>query len=456
MSLGGPRMNSRLALTQRLRQYFRVGMPLKFLHLLLLVLPVSGFGQTPLKVGLCDLIRDPQKYSRQWVEVRAAVNIGFENFTLRSAGCGGSSFSGIWLTYGGDEPTPITSTVNDRMRKPGIVMKVDEIPVPLDRNSDLELFKERLVAQRVAAPDGSSCGGDCHLYNVIATFIGLFMAAPTDKNGKWNGGYGHLGCCHLLAIRRVADVEAVRTEIPAGGRFTCSKETWEMDQSQATEALRHRSCSDMADCRKAVGEQFRIVADHWGDNEDLSKGMAHNFLNGAPTWRSADQLTTYLLEGHYTDKKRGTGRLLGATAARTFCKPIEPPYPQTTLISCRNLFSDFYVSEKSAGAQDHTQKNTHWVGDPETIAPQALEHAAKSWNVTLLPGLTLKECDKPVVDKGNQFTWCSWTEPTSMQSFFVGITRSHLKHAANSAAYSNNAPWHLLNGYGTSCTAEAR
>ena len=452
-----------LRLVHRLSQYFLMGRPLKCLFLLLFVLRVSGWGQAPLKVGLCDLMKDPQKYSRQWVEVRAAVNIAFEDFTLRTTECGGSRFPGIWLAYGGDEPTPITSMANDRTRKPGATIKVEGIPVPLDRNADLDLFKERLVAQRVPAPDGSSCGEGCRLYDVTATFTGLFMAAPKSSNGRWNGGYGHMGCCHLLTIQRVAEVEAVRTEIPAGGTFTCSKETWEMNQTQANEVLKRRVCSDMADCRKAVGEQFSKVAQHWGDTVELNNGTVQNFLSSAPEWRSANRLTAYLLQGYYANEKHGTSLLLNATATRTFCKPIEPPYPQTTAIGCRNLFSDFDVHEKnSPDPQNETQPGASWIGDPETVARPALEEAAKRWGITLLPGLTLKECSKPEAIKDNQFTWCKWTEPTSMQSFYIGITRSqemtrsHFKRSANPAGSWSNVPWQLTHGYGLACTPEVR
>src|SRR5215510_8328959 len=266
------------------RHYFYFALPL------ILLLPVSGLGQTPMKVSPCDLVKEPQKYTRQWVEVRDVVDIAFENFTLHTRDCGDENLRWIWLAYGGDEPTPTTSTVNDRTRPSGAVLKVDGIPVPLYRDANLELFKGRLVAQRVTAPDGSRCYEHvCHFYNVTATLVGLFMAAPDPSTNL--SGYGHMGCCHLLTIQQVTDVDAVRTEVPAGGRFSCSEDTWEMDQKQAIEAFRHRSCTDLRDCDRAVSEQFVPIAAHWGDKVEAREGTAWSFPNGTPFWRSADMLT---------------------------------------------------------------------------------------------------------------------------------------------------------------------
>jgi hypothetical protein len=412
--------------------------------LLMFFLPLTGHGQTPLKVSLCDLVKQPEKYTRQWVEVRGAVNLGFEDFTLRTRACG-EKYQ-IWLAYGGDEPTPTMSTVNDLERRPGVVPKVDGIPVTLQRDANLELLKGRLAARRVTAPDGSMCDAECRLYDVTGTLVGLFMAAP--KGARPLSGYGHLGCCHLLMIQRVTDVEAVRTEVPAGGRFACSKETWEMDQAQSGKAFQRRACTDMRDCEKAVGQQFGMVAEHWGDEIDTNKGSVAGFMSGAPVWRSADLLTTYSLTGHYSDQRRQTGTLLGATATRTACNAAEAPFPLATPIHCKTLFSDFRGSKKTPA------QGKSWPGSPETVARDALEEAAKRWGLDLMPGLKLEECIKPpVVLKGTQFTWCQWSEPTAMQSFSIQVSRSHALHQLRAW---DNALWTLTRGHGLACVAEAQ
>jgi len=422
-----------------LSNYPRVcGAYLKVQFLFLFLLQVAGRGQTPLKVDLCDLVKEPQKYSRQWVEVRGAVDLAFENFTLRTTECRDRRLRGIWLAYGGDEPTPTTSLVNDRIRPPGMVLKVGGIPVPLLHDANLELFKGRLVAQRITAPDGSSCE-DCLLYDVTASLVGLFMAAPEGVNGAFSG-YGHMGCCHLLTIQRITEVDAKRTDVPAGGKFSCSKETWEMDQTQARVAFAHRKCTNLADCRKAVGEQFGMVAEHWGDKVDLNKGWAEHFLSGAPLWRSADMQMMYLLGAHYSDERHGTGLLLGATATRTACKATKAPYPQAAPIRCRVLFSDFDVPRKEKLDTVISAPSPRWNGDKETVSRLALEEAARRWGVDLLSGLSMQECSK-----GDQYTWCAWNEPTSMQGFSIQVSRPHFQHT-----------WKLTRGHGMACVPEGQ
>src|SRR5579871_4273961 len=169
---------------------------------LLFLASAAGWGQAPMKVELCELVQNPQKYSQHWIEVRGAINLGFEDFTLRASACSTQDFRTIWLAYGGDEPTPTKSTVNDQTRKPGTVLKVNGIPVQLLRDAKLELFKSTLLARRSIAPDGSQCFDRCHFYDVTATFIGLFMAAPRVSTASFSG-YGHMGCCHLLTIQQV-------------------------------------------------------------------------------------------------------------------------------------------------------------------------------------------------------------------------------------------------------------
>jgi hypothetical protein len=106
---------------------------LAYLLALVVFLPIAASAQTPIKVELCDLVKEPQKYNRQWVEVRGAMEMGFENFTLRSDQCEGEHRL-IWLMYGGGTSAPVA--------------------VSLQRDAGLEEFKSRLHAGRMRAPDG--------------------------------------------------------------------------------------------------------------------------------------------------------------------------------------------------------------------------------------------------------------------------------------------------------------
>lgn len=305
----------------------------------------AGHSQTPIEVSLCDLVKEPSKFSNQVVSVRGRVAIGFEEFSLDGLACG-ERLRNVWLMYGGDEPTPTTSTVNDQERNPGSVLRVRGTPVPLQHDASLELFRGRLVAERVGGPDDLGCHElQCRLYDVTATLTGIFLAAPDDRVG----GYGHLGCCHLLVIQSVSDVSARRTMVPAGGRFSCSTDAWNVSAVEAEQLSNVRECHSFADCRKAAGEQMGKVAKHWGDDIDVEHGRT-GFLTGAPSWSSPDLLTTYSLEFHHQDERHERGALTGALASRRVCKPLVDPYPLATPIACRKLFSDFTTS--LAGARD--------------------------------------------------------------------------------------------------------
>ena len=88
-----------------------------------------------------------------------------------------------------------------------IISNINGREIPLRRNAAFDLFQKRITARAI----GSTCG-DCALYRVTATLTGMFWAAP---GGDRRPGYGHLGCCHLLAIEEVADVYAERTKVRA-------------------------------------------------------------------------------------------------------------------------------------------------------------------------------------------------------------------------------------------------
>ena len=84
----------------------------------LLACAIPCIAQTAIKVTPCELIASPEKYAGKVVQVRARVDLAFEDFSLAQPGCEDKS-PGVWLMYGGDEPTPTASTWNDHDRKPG-------------------------------------------------------------------------------------------------------------------------------------------------------------------------------------------------------------------------------------------------------------------------------------------------------------------------------------------------
>ena len=414
-----------------------------------LLLAVSAQAKTPIDVSPCDLVKDSAKYNRELVRVRGKISIAFEDFSLQTHDCG-KNLTGIWLAYGGDEPTPITSTANDRERRPGSVFNVDGIPVPLTRNADLELFTRRTGAVRLAGPDKLCEYSECRLYEVSATLIGIFFAAPPDSPVS---GYGHLGCCHLLAIEKVSQVEARRTSVPAGGRFACTTDTWEMDATQAQHIAEFQSDSD--DRVVAIREQVKPIAAHWGDSvpENGPSGFGREDPLG---WQSADLLKTYAFQLHYEDEQHHAGDLKGATAFRKVCHATVAPYSLKTPIGCRDFVSE---SPIDAAEAKHLQKLAaeggpeSWrIGTPEHAAQKALEEAAKRWRVVPAPELKLQECSKPEMLGDDQLSACTWIDPDSMQTFSVGLIRpGYLRQSK-----WDESPWIMSFSNATVCTAEKK
>lgn len=408
---------------------------LNFLLVFLCLLPVAGWSQERLKVEVCDLVREPEKYTGQWINVRGKVNIGLEDFTLETHDCG-EDLQEIWLAYGGDEPTPVISTVNDQSREPGSILLFGDIPVPLEHDAELDLFKGRLEARRLRTLAGSWCQ-TCRLYNLTASFYGLFLAA-SSRPEEFLRGYGHLECCHLFVMEKITGVEAVRTEIPAGGRFVCSTDSWELDDT-AEAATEERECSDWRDCDQARRESLRVLAEHWHDKVNLDKGDLANW-----EWISPDLLITYRLIRPDQDTGKSEAH---AAAQRTVCKPAEAPYPLSTPVRCKALYSEFNTSKKEIAEAEH------WNGKLEEVSRLALEEAARRWGVQLMAGLSPIKCSSPAMFEGDQSMWCEWREPTAMQEFTIRISRSHFLRKGQEW---NKVPWTLVNGTGTACEAETR
>lgn len=151
------------------------------------------------KVDLCQLVADRGAYNHKLVEVEGFISSGFEDFTLFDPSC--SSTTDIWLEYGGTarSGTMYCCGVSaDRTRpKP---LEIEGITVQLADDEKFHQF-DRLVHRQ---PDSM----------VPATLVGrLFSGQRQQLSGgllpggyRWSG-YGHMGCCSLLAIEKVFAVD---------------------------------------------------------------------------------------------------------------------------------------------------------------------------------------------------------------------------------------------------------
>lgn len=158
----------------------------------------------PAFVPICDLLRTPDKFDKQTIQLQGNVVLEFEQFSLYSKDCANES-PGIWLEFGGDVATPTMSTANDTVRKPGFAPTVGDAPVYLNKDDNFERFFALISARKAHDWQDHSA-----LYNVSATLTGIFLAGNRNlMNGKFRfPGYGHMGFSYLFMITRVDAVNS--------------------------------------------------------------------------------------------------------------------------------------------------------------------------------------------------------------------------------------------------------
>jgi len=406
----------------------------------LLIVPLYAcatisIAQTAIRVTPCELIASPEKYAGKVVEVRARINLAFENFSIAQEGCE-DAHPGVWLIYGGDEPTPTSSTVNDLSRESGSVMRIDGVPVPLAHDANLDLFKRRLTAIRPGMIGDSPCYG-CYLYNVTATLTGVFFAATIDAHQY--SGYGHLGCCHLLAIERVADVAAQRTAIPVGTEIQCSRDAKKLPRKDAEhlnsiyisgKGLSDAECSDSAFC------QMEAVAALWGDMLDIHQGYSDGGLIYEHTetsgWRTLDRLRHYELSIELENPGERGSTAFGGTATRVSCDEITPPLAPSVNLSCRDISNKKLRSTPLDSGAKLNYSKFQWdlSNRPEMLqslkdqAASTIDIAAKELGLTIDPGTKSVSCDPPTAYRGKAYGSCSWSNNTGTMRIDVSLMRS--------------------------------
>jgi len=308
--------------------------------LVFLLLSIAAAAQSPQKLEICELIQNAAKYDHQEIEVRAQVNVAFEDFTLEDEKCGDSpNYRPVWLTYGSDQPGPTPSTTNDNTRRPGQYLKISGKTVPLVRDGALSLFRRRIIASRHVPNDALFCRERaCNFYRVTATLRGIFLAASGKPfEGK---SYGHLGCCSLLAIEQVSDVEAVRTAVPAGGEYKCTDQKREIEDATLS-GLKRRHCDNFRDCQLAMAEFIaQIVLQHGDDRIDPQMGSTPLMEFG---WISDDLLTSYWFSPARPAKKKRPGT--SAVLTKRTCVATKLPLPLSTPVACEMQAREFVCDE---------------------------------------------------------------------------------------------------------------
>jgi len=147
---------------------------------------------------VCHLTSDPAAYNHKLVQVTAFVSHDFEDFTLFDPNC--PSWPAVWLEYGGEAKSGTMyccGVTADRHRSKQLV--VEDIPVTLIENDQFRDFDKLIQPPFRSERHGSLV----HAVLVGRFFAGREMHYP--KGSYW-GGYGHMGCCSLLAIQEIESV----------------------------------------------------------------------------------------------------------------------------------------------------------------------------------------------------------------------------------------------------------
>jgi hypothetical protein len=159
---------------------------------------ISAQSHSAVSVPLCDLLKNPKTYDGKPIQVRGRINLEFEDFTIYDMHCNYSP--DVWLMFGGDVATPIASMWGDTKRPKGKNIQFAGVEYPLIKDASFDEFMKHVTARRNKKP----------VYRVTASLEGvLFGQHPNlDSNLETDSpGYGHMGCCRLLIVKRISDVQ---------------------------------------------------------------------------------------------------------------------------------------------------------------------------------------------------------------------------------------------------------
>jgi hypothetical protein len=178
-----------------------------FRHVVLSVciLSVHLFAQSPdqpVKTTLCEIKKDPMAFNGKLVEVSGYGSHGFEDSMFEDPTCfWDSGRPGIWMEYGGTAATDTMYCCGVTPSKEKKPLIVQGISVPLLRDEVFRRFDDLLHSEPRKE------------ISVRATVRARMFVAAKSINGRTLfAGYGHMGCCMLLAIEQVLSVESSKPE----------------------------------------------------------------------------------------------------------------------------------------------------------------------------------------------------------------------------------------------------
>lgn len=275
----------------------------------------------PRDVELCDLVKNPTAFDRQLVRFRGRLQFEFEGDLVDDNACGMPfHHTPVWWTYGG----------SNMLLPPPQAKRVRPEVSPIIQDEQFQKFDLYAHLRRAQLPNGNPCPSrrECSYYDVVATFVGTFLAGGHPPRRL--GGYGHMGCCYLLAIEQISDVAFQRTPIPPDDLvFSCTTTAWQSEYPITTVSS--------IDERVERNRQFLInQARSLGDGllaDKMKTDSPWQFvgLTGSFIWSSPDLLTTYTarfpqsvltLRKKRDQQPESTMAPLLMNVSREHCKPV--------------------------------------------------------------------------------------------------------------------------------------
>jgi hypothetical protein len=190
------------------------------------VLPALMFSQVrtpePIKTTVCELLKSPETFNGQMVQVRATVASSFEWGGLVDKRCDGHLLSdddGFSALSGRTGQYAFFRLFAELEHPEKLAWRRILLPPPIRIAQDAPYREyEKFVLEKFKRTDGSRCF-ECPLFEITVTVVGRFdhleqqMVAIRDKANQkptpYMAGFGHLNASlNRLVWQSVSDVEA--------------------------------------------------------------------------------------------------------------------------------------------------------------------------------------------------------------------------------------------------------
>ena len=169
---------------------------IKYAAVVALLCPLLSFAapEAIVSTNLCELVANPQAFNHKLVKVSGDVTHGYRIFTLTGE-CKPNS-SSVWLEYGGLRDAPSVFNAQQVGQPRLQPLEIEGVSTTLVDDVLFEKF-DHLVSSMSDHPQTS------------ATLIGRYFAGHAEQVGEFKlwKGFGPLGCCTLLVIQQIVDIQ---------------------------------------------------------------------------------------------------------------------------------------------------------------------------------------------------------------------------------------------------------